>query len=74
MFSPKVILITGCSSGFGLRTAIRLAKSGHHVVATMRDLSRSGTLLDEVKNAKKEIDLFQMDVTNKKSIKDFLKI
>ncbi len=74
MFSPKVILITGCSSGFGLRTAIRLAKSGHHVVATMRDLSRSGTLLDEVKNAKKEIDLFQMDVTNKKSIKEVVRL
>ncbi len=74
MFSPKVILITGCSSGFGLRTAIRLAKSGHSVVATMRDLSRSGTLLDEVKNAKKEIDLFQMDVTNKKSIKDVVRL
>ncbi len=73
MFSPKVILITGCSSGFGLRTALRLAKSGHSVVATMRDLSRSGTLLDEVRNAKKEIDLFQMDVTNKKSIKEVVR-
>lgn len=74
MFSPKVILITGCSSGFGLRTALRLAKRGHCVVATMRDLSRSGTLLDEVKNAKKEIDLFQMDVTNKKSIKEVVRL
>lgn len=74
MFSPKVILITGCSSGFGLRTAIRLAKAGHHVVATMRDLSRSGTLVDEVKNAQKEIDLFQMDVTNKKSIKEVVRL
>ncbi len=74
MFSPKVILITGCSSGFGLRTALRLAKSGHCVVATMRDLSRSGTLLDEIKNANKEIDLFQMDVTNKKSIKEVVRL
>ncbi len=74
MKSAKVILITGCSSGFGLRTAIRLTKSGHHVVATMRDLSRSGTLIDEIKNAKKEIDLFQMDVTNKKEIKEVVRL
>jgi NAD(P)-dependent dehydrogenase (short-subunit alcohol dehydrogenase family) len=73
-FEPKVILLTGCSSGFGLRTAIRLAKSGHRVVATMRDLARSGTLLDEVKNANKEIDLFQLDVTNKKTIKDVVRL
>jgi len=71
---PKVILITGCSSGFGMRTALRLAKSGHRVVATMRDLSRSGTLLDEVRNANKEIDLFQMDVTNKRAIKDVVRM
>lgn len=72
-FEPKVVLITGCSSGFGLRTALRLAKSGHRVVATVRDLSRSGTLTDEIRNANKEIDLFQMDVTDKKAIRDVVR-
>ena len=32
-----VVLITGTSSGFGLDTAQRLARRGHHVIATMRD-------------------------------------
>ncbi len=72
-FEPKVILITGCSSGFGLRTAVRLAQSGHRVVATLRDLSRNRTLLDEIQNIKKEIDLYQMDVKNKKDIKDVVR-
>lgn len=67
-FTPKVILITGCSSGFGLRTAVRLAKSGHHVIATMRDLSRRGTLLDEIANLGKQLAVFQLDVTDKESI------
>ena len=69
MFIPKVILITGCSSGFGLRTAVRLAKSGHHVIATMRDLSRKGALLDEIKILNKQVDLYELDVTNKESIR-----
>ena len=33
----NVVLITGTSSGFGLDTAQRLARRGHHVIATMRD-------------------------------------
>ena len=38
--NAPVALITGTSSGFGMLTAITLAKQGYLVVATMRDLSR----------------------------------
>jgi len=31
----SVILITGCSSGFGMLSAARLAAAGHTVYATM---------------------------------------
>ncbi|WP_419421148.1 SDR family NAD(P)-dependent oxidoreductase [Legionella sp. D16C41] len=40
---PKVILITGCSSGIGYDSALALAKRGHKVIATCRkapDLER----------------------------------
>ncbi|MHA1849423.1 MAG: SDR family oxidoreductase [Promethearchaeota archaeon] len=45
----KVIMITGSSSGFGYLTAKKLASDGHHVYATMRDIS--------TRNAKKKGEL-----------------
>src|ERR1044072_3562126 len=35
-----VALVTGCSSGIGLRTVPALVRKGFHVVATMRDAER----------------------------------
>lgn len=66
----KVTLITGCSSGFGLITAVELASRGHRVVATMRNLNKRGRL-DEASaraNVADRIAVRQMDVTNQESI------
>lgn len=68
MPDSKVILITGCSSGFGLLTAARLASKGHHVVATMRDPAKSGALLQEVRTRGGEVDVLPLDVTDKASV------
>jgi NAD(P)-dependent dehydrogenase (short-subunit alcohol dehydrogenase family) len=43
-----VVLVTGCSSGFGLLTALRFQEEGDTVVATMRDPSKADERLDEV--------------------------
>ncbi len=68
--NPKIILITGTSSGFGLRMAARLASHGHQIIATMRDLDKKGALLDEVKRRGGGlVDIFALDVTNPESIK-----
>ena len=40
----SVALVTGCSSGIGLETAIALGREGHFTYATMRDLKKSGNL------------------------------
>lgn len=40
----KVAVITGCSSGVGLATAVELAKAGYRVVATMRNLAKREAL------------------------------
>ncbi|MBU5356210.1 SDR family oxidoreductase [Paenibacillus barcinonensis] len=65
-----VALITGTSSGFGMLTAITLAKQGYHVAATMRDLSRKGELASraEKENLGDRIHYVQLDVTDSKSV------
>ena len=63
-----VILITGCSSGFGLLTAARLATSGHTVYASMRDLGKQEALLAEVSTRGGEVRVIQLDVTDRQSI------
>ncbi|MCA9406250.1 MAG: SDR family NAD(P)-dependent oxidoreductase [Candidatus Omnitrophica bacterium] len=68
MNNSKVILITGCSSGFGLITAARLAKSGHRVIATMRDTSKKSALLSEVQKRDTKLDIKPLDVTDKDSV------
>jgi NAD(P)-dependent dehydrogenase (short-subunit alcohol dehydrogenase family) len=41
------VLVTGCSSGFGLLTALRFARAGDRVTATMRTPSRAPAALRE---------------------------
>ena len=65
----KVILITGCSSGFGLLIAARLSKTGHHVFATMRDLENRFDLYEEVKRRGGQVNFLPLDVTYQASIK-----
>lgn len=62
----KTAFITGASSGFGLLTAITLARRGWHVLATMRNLSRRGKLEDaaRVAGVLDRIECLALDITN----------
>ncbi|MDP6867702.1 MAG: SDR family NAD(P)-dependent oxidoreductase [Acidimicrobiales bacterium] len=65
-----VVMVTGCSSGFGLGITVELARRGHRVAATMRDLARRGSLdaaLSEAGVADR-VEILQMDVTDRASI------
>ena len=70
MDSQKVILVTGCSSGFGLLTAVRLAAQGHFVWATMRDLSKKKLLEVELAKHNAQAAIRMLDVTKPSTIKN----
>ncbi len=59
----SVVLITGCSSGFGMLAAARLASGGHTVYATMRNLDKKGDLLAESTQRGGEVRILELDVT-----------
>lgn len=69
----KIVLITGCSSGFGLHTAAHLAVKGYHVIATMRHLEKQNALINEVKKRGATVDVLALDVTDKSSVKNAVK-
>jgi NAD(P)-dependent dehydrogenase (short-subunit alcohol dehydrogenase family) len=68
MTDKPVALVTGCSTGVGLHTAIRLAKADYTVVATMRDVSKQQALFDEAARAGVELEVRPLDVNHQASI------
>jgi NAD(P)-dependent dehydrogenase (short-subunit alcohol dehydrogenase family) len=69
----KVVLITGASTGFGNEAAQRLARRGHHVFATMRDVrgrnAHARAELDGLAKAEKlQLEVLELDVTNEDSV------
>lgn len=69
----KIAVVTGTSSGFGLLTALELAKEGYHVLATMRDCSKSANLVKyaEEYGVLENIQLVELDVSSTNSISHF---
>lgn len=67
----KVILITGCSSGFGKIMSCDLAKKGHTVYASMRNQNTNAHKELEAFSKKNNCDLrvIELDVTDDKSVK-----
>ena len=63
-----VVLITGCSSGFGLLSAVHFARKGDRVFASMRDTSKAGPLEDARAKESLAIDVVQLDVTDESSV------
>ena len=58
----STILLTGCSSGFGMQGALAFARNGDTVYATMRDLDKSDNLLAAAQSEGLSIITKQLDV------------
>ena len=65
----KRVLITGCSSGFGLLTAVRAAKASFDCVATMRNMEKAGSLQAALHQAGVTATVDKLDVTRPEEIK-----
>lgn len=65
-----IALVTGTSSGIGLATAVTLARGGHRVVATMRNLDGAGELRKIVSAERLPIALAALNVDDDASVTD----
>lgn len=67
---PRVVLVTGCTSGIGLATAVAFAERGDQVFATMRDPSRARALQALADERAVDVRLVRMDVGYDDSVAD----
>jgi len=69
----STVLVTGCGSGFGGLIARTLARDGHHVFATMRDIDSrnaepAAALREWAAEYGARIDVLELDVTSDASV------
>ncbi|MDH3681089.1 MAG: SDR family oxidoreductase [Acidimicrobiia bacterium] len=63
-----VVVITGCSSGFGLEASLAFARRGDTVVASMRDLAKADALSKRAAAENLTVHLEQLDVCDDASV------
>lgn len=63
-----VVLITGCSSGIGLVTALHFARKGDTVYASLRNTAKASELEQARRAENLPINLIELDVTDEESV------
>jgi len=63
-----VVVITGCSSGFGKLTALEFARRDDSVYATMRNTAKADRLRTEAEAAGVSVEVLQLDVDDSRSV------
>ncbi len=73
--SKRVVLITGCSSGFGYLASLTFARSGDRVIATMRNIEGDAAkmLSEKAKTEQLDITIQKLDVTKQEEIDSIVK-
>ena len=69
---PKIVLVTGASSGIGRATAVRLAADGHHVVLGARRKDRLDAVAEEIRAAGGGVDVRALEVTDRADMASFV--
>jgi NAD(P)-dependent dehydrogenase (short-subunit alcohol dehydrogenase family) len=64
----NVVLITGCSSGIGLETALAFARRGGAIYASMRDPARATRLRERAEAEGLPMEVLALDVTDDASV------
>ncbi len=62
------VIVTGTSTGLGLATAVSMARAGHDVYATMRNLDKAGDIRSIAEKEDLPIQLLQLDVDDDDSV------
>ena len=64
----SAVLLTGCSSGFGYHAALRFAREGHEVYASVRTLERAKPLQDAAAEEGLDLHIVRLDVRDADSV------
>ena len=75
MSTPQVVLVSGCSGGFGFRAAREIARRGHLVFAGFRDpagrnAGRAQELASFAQKAHAHLEVIKLDVRDEQSVTD----
>jgi NAD(P)-dependent dehydrogenase (short-subunit alcohol dehydrogenase family) len=62
------VLVTGCSTGLGLETALQLAGAGFVVFATVRDLAQRSDVLQAAADRRVNLAVLPLDLSERDSI------
>jgi hypothetical protein len=60
-----VVLVTGCSSGIGLESALAFAREGDTTVATMRNIAKADLLRRRAADEGLKVHIEQLDVVRR---------
>ena len=66
--SERSVLVTGCSSGFGMVAAAELGRRGWRVFATMRNLEKRARLDEAVAGSPDRVEVLRLDVNDQASV------